>query len=172
MAPLSGGRMLAAALSEEEACAWTASCEGAVDVAAVNGPHAVTLSGDAGALEELRARLAERLRRHHLDLDDQAFARLVHACEEHTSGLCDGDVTVLTCWDADRLDLLRCRIEPRPELLCTAAARDPALLKWANARARRRAGPGPGHPAYASADNGQRRRLDCLAGLRCARVWR
>jgi uncharacterized protein len=87
------------------------------------------------------ARLAERLRRRHFDLDDQAFDLLVHACEEHTAGLREGDPTVLTCWDADRLDLLRCRIEPRPGRLCTEAARDPALLAWANDRARRRVEP-------------------------------
>jgi uncharacterized protein len=40
-------------------------------------------------------------------------------------------VTVLTCWDADRLDLGRVGIRPAPRLLCTSAARDPATIAWA-----------------------------------------
>ena len=86
------------------------------------------------------AALAVRLRRH-FDLDDSAFDLLIDACETHTDGLIDGDVTVRTCWDADRLDLLRCRIEPDPALFATKAARDPRLLAWANERARLRTVP-------------------------------
>jgi uncharacterized protein len=87
------------------------------------------------------AALAGRLRRRHFDLDEHAFDLLIHACEAHTDGLVDGDPTVRTCWDADRLDLLRCRIQPDPALFATEAARDPRLLAWANERARRRAEP-------------------------------
>ena len=87
------------------------------------------------------ARLAAQLRGRHYELDDPAFELLVLACEDHTAGHCEGDVTVRTCWDADRLDLLRCHIEPVPERLCTTAARDPELLAWANDRARRRVEP-------------------------------
>lgn len=59
---------------------------------------------------------------------------LVAACRGHSEGLTVGDVTVLTCWDADRLDLGRVGIKPRPDRLCTAAARDPVLLEWAYAQ--------------------------------------
>ncbi|MFH1112931.1 MAG: hypothetical protein V1792_03335 [Pseudomonadota bacterium] len=59
---------------------------------------------------------------------------LVHACTYHTDGLVDGDPTVQTCWDADRLDLGRAGIQPLPEKLCTSAAKDPAILKWAYER--------------------------------------
>lgn len=45
-----------------------------------------------------------------------------------------GDATVLTCWDADRLDLGRVGIRPHPHRLCTEAARDPVLLEWAYQR--------------------------------------
>ena len=88
------------------------------------------------------AELAKQLRGQAFDLDDQAFDLLVHACETHTAGLRHGDPTVCTCWDADRLDLLRCSIEPDPSLLATEAARDAAILTWANDRARRREEPG------------------------------
>lgn len=80
------------------------------------------------------ARLAESLRGKHFDLDDVAFARLVEACERHTDGLLEGDVTVQTCWDADRLDLARVGMRPAPHRLCTPQARQAALLAWAIAR--------------------------------------
>jgi uncharacterized protein len=45
---------------------------------------------------------------------------------------------VQTCWDADRLDLLRVYVTPDPERLGTEAARDAAMMDWCNERARRR----------------------------------
>jgi uncharacterized protein len=62
---------------------------------------------------------------------------LLEACTHHTEGRTDAEVTVATCWDADRLDLLRVGIMPSPRRLCTDAARDAALLAWANERAGR-----------------------------------
>ncbi len=61
---------------------------------------------------------------------------LQDACSRHTLGQVKADITIQTCWDADRLDLLRIGIFPIPELLCTDAARDPALISWANERSR------------------------------------
>jgi uncharacterized protein len=87
------------------------------------------------------AELARALRGVVFDLDDAAFALLLDACERHTDGEIDGEVTVRTCWDADRLDLNRVAITPDPDRLATAAARDPALLAWADARARERTVP-------------------------------
>lgn len=75
------------------------------------------------------------------DLSDEDFDLLYVACAGHTSGLTQADVTVQTCWDADRLDLGRARITPDPERLCTPAARDPAVIAWANRRSRVRAVP-------------------------------
>lgn len=59
---------------------------------------------------------------------------LVVACRGHSDGLSQGDITVLTCWDADRLDLGRVGIRPHPDRLCTEAARDPVILEWAYRR--------------------------------------
>jgi uncharacterized protein len=39
---------------------------------------------------------------------------------------------VQTCWDADRLDLGRVGIIPRPDRLCTEEARDPVLFERAD----------------------------------------
>ena len=81
------------------------------------------------------AELARQLRGEYFELDDGRFALLQYACREHTSGLRDADPSVQVCWDADRLDLLRVGTWPRPELLCTDAARIKGTLDWANGRA-------------------------------------
>jgi uncharacterized protein len=61
---------------------------------------------------------------------------LIYACAHHSDGLTEADVTVQTCWDADRLDLGRIGVEPDPRRLCTAAARDPSVIEWAFRRSR------------------------------------
>ena len=43
---------------------------------------------------------------------------------EHADGTVSSDPTVGACWDADRLDLPRVGITPRPELFSTEAARN------------------------------------------------
>ena len=55
----------------------------------------------------------------------------IQACDLHTEGYLEADITVQTCWDADRLDLGRVGTTPRVEKLCTEGAKDPGLLKWA-----------------------------------------
>ena len=70
------------------------------------------------------ARYARKLRGKLIDLDDADFKLLFEACRLHTDGLTEGDVTLQTCWDADRLDLGRVGITPEPDQLCTDAARD------------------------------------------------
>ena len=77
------------------------------------------------------AELARELRGVEYDLNDSDFDLLIQACDLHTEGFVDGDITLRTCWDADRLDLERVGITPRQEKLCTDGARDPDFLKWA-----------------------------------------
>jgi uncharacterized protein len=62
---------------------------------------------------------------------------LVRACSGHTGGTIedDQDITVLTCWDADRLDLGRVGKTIDPNRLCTAAARSPEVVASAYALA-------------------------------------
>ncbi len=67
-------------------------------------------------------------------LSTPELALLGYACERHTDGLTAGDPTVLACWDADRLDLPRVGISPKPSRLCTAPARDRAFILAAAAR--------------------------------------
>ncbi len=68
------------------------------------------------------------------ELEDRAFGLLVKACVQHTRGETDGDQTVITCWDADRLDLWRCGIRPDPERMCTQTAKRPDVIEWAMQR--------------------------------------
>jgi uncharacterized protein len=79
------------------------------------------------------AEYARSLRGSLIVLDDADFELLFEACRLHTDGLIDGDITIQTCWDADRLDLGRVGMTPEPDLLCTDAARE--LLDWAHERA-------------------------------------
>lgn len=46
------------------------------------------------------------------------------ACFEHADGTVSSDPTVGVCWDADRLDLPRVGITPRPDLFSTESARN------------------------------------------------
>jgi len=64
-------------------------------------------------------------------LSDNDLTLFETACAYHTDSLTTGDVTVRTCWDADRLDLGRAGIIPDPKLLCTAAAKQSQFLIWA-----------------------------------------
>ena len=72
---------------------------------------------------------------HLFKLSDADFALLYEACAHHTHGLIEADVTIQTCWDADRLDLGRVGIIPATMKLCTPAAKTPEILKWADGRA-------------------------------------
>jgi uncharacterized protein len=82
------------------------------------------------------AALAAALQGNGLRLAPEDFALLQEACAHHTKGWTAGDITVQTCWDADRLDLGRVGITPEPARLCTDAAREPTTLRWAYERAR------------------------------------
>jgi len=59
---------------------------------------------------------------------------LVEACQGHTHGKFSNNVTVQTCWDADRLDLGRVGIRPLAERLCTDVAKKPEIIEWAYER--------------------------------------
>lgn len=81
------------------------------------------------------AKLAERLRGDLFDLPDDEFALLYEACEHHTAGRTDGQCTVQTCWDADRLDLGRVGLTPAPKYFGTRILDHPELVSWAHLRA-------------------------------------
>ena len=80
------------------------------------------------------AQYVEELRGDLFEIDDEGFELLRFACVYHSDGLIDADITIQTCWDADRLDIGRVGIRPDPLRLCTAAAREPEVLDWAYER--------------------------------------
>lgn len=81
------------------------------------------------------AEFAGRLRGTAFDLADHDFRLLSKACDGHTHERTHPDITVQTCWDADRLDLGRVGITPHPSRLCTDAAKQSEMIKWADGRA-------------------------------------
>jgi uncharacterized protein len=80
------------------------------------------------------AKYVTSLRGSTIDLPAGDFDRLVYACRYHSDGLTEADITVQTCWDADRLDLGRVGVRPAAEYLCTDAAKDPEVIEWAYQR--------------------------------------
>ena len=81
------------------------------------------------------AEFAVQLRGDLFDLSDDDFNLLHTACAGHTDGGTDGDVTIQTCFDSDRLDLGQAGTYPDPSRLCTDSAKSPAMIKWADGRA-------------------------------------
>ena len=78
--------------------------------------------------------MAAELRGNLFNLPDADFRLLYDACVGHTDGRTEADITVQTCWDADRLDLGRVSMAPDPKKLCTPAAKRGEILKWADGR--------------------------------------
>lgn len=131
---------------------WQRVRENGLRLAAMNGADTVVIELFAFIHDVMRlndghdpqhgqraADFARTLRGTLIHLRDGRFEQLAYACAYHTAGLVDAELTVRTCWDADRLDLGRVGILPDPQRLCTAAARDPEVLRWAIRRSQ--AGP-------------------------------
>jgi uncharacterized protein len=62
--------------------------------------------------------------RSELDLTDEQFEKLYYACQWHTDQQHTDDITIGTCWDADRLDLKRVEIMPDIRFLNTEPAKE------------------------------------------------
>lgn len=125
---------------------WARVLENGLRVAEVTGAdlEVVTLFAlfhDSRRVNEYRddghglrgADFAHSLRGRLVHLDDTRFDLLYEACRSHTDGHTEGDATLQACWDADRLDLGRVGITPKPHRLCTDAARE--ILAWSHGRA-------------------------------------
>jgi len=68
------------------------------------------------------AELAKSCNGHWFHLEENEMLDLYEACFYHADGLTEHNITVMTCWDADRLDLGRVYIKPNPKYLCTHQA--------------------------------------------------
>lgn len=62
-----------------------------------------------------------------LNISVNQLEKLMIACQDHEKGFISDDVTIGTCWDADRLDLTRVGIIPQKKYLSTQIAKD---LLW------------------------------------------
>ena len=82
------------------------------------------------------ADLAGRLKGRFFEATDEEMDLLAHACRYHSDGRSRDDATVLTCWDADRLDLGRVGIKPHPKYLCTATAKNSEVIQAAFLRSK------------------------------------
>lgn len=69
-------------------------------------------------------------------ISENELELLKFACVYHTDGLVEADITIQTCWDADRLDLGRAGIHPDAKRLCTIIAKQPEVIEWAYRRSR------------------------------------
>ena len=88
------------------------------------------------------ASFAAELRGKLFDLNDDDFDLLFVACVGHMDRPTDDDVTVQTCWDADRLDLGRVGAEIDPLWLGEATVDEHAeIMEWADRRAKAHAIP-------------------------------
>ena len=66
-----------------------------------------------------------------LAISSEQLNQLVFACEHHSdSGAKSGDITVQTCWDADRLDLWRIGIVPHKHFLNTDFAKQEKVIQF------------------------------------------
>ncbi|MDB6067679.1 MAG: hypothetical protein JWR26_3887 [Pedosphaera sp.] len=74
------------------------------------------------------AEFAKKLRGTFFDMDDAAFNLLHYACTWHTDQQLSDDVTIGTCWDADRLDLGRVGIIPRESFMSTSFGKEVARM--------------------------------------------
>jgi hypothetical protein len=66
-----------------------------------------------------------------INLSESELDSLKFACAYHDQGMVQGNITIQTCWDADRLDLGRVGTVPDPRYLCTSAAKQPEIIEWA-----------------------------------------
>ena len=71
------------------------------------------------AEEFIRKCIAEK----RFELDEERLEKLCSACRLHTRERQTGDITIDTCFDADRLDLGRVGIRPMEEKMATEAGR-------------------------------------------------
>lgn len=80
------------------------------------------------------AELALRLNKSLFDVDEEELGLLRTACSLHTHAKSHEDVTIQTCFDADRLDLGRVGIMPDPKFLSTSIAQEQEVISWAYRR--------------------------------------
>lgn len=72
------------------------------------------------------AAYAASLRGSLFEIEDEAFGKLIYACTWHTDKDHSDDMTIGTCWDADRLDLGRVGAIPSGDFMSTSFGKEVA----------------------------------------------
>ena len=67
--------------------------------------------------------MAEFCKGKDFEIDEASFDRLHYACCWHTHEDSSDESTIGTCWDADRLDLVRVGIKPDPDYMSSDPAK-------------------------------------------------
>ena len=80
------------------------------------------------------AKYVHEIRGKWFDITDKETELLVEACKYHSDGLVEGNITIQTCWDSDRLELGRVGIKPSPQRLCTEFAKRKDVIEAAYKR--------------------------------------
>ena len=80
------------------------------------------------------AEFTESLRPGLIEASDGEFAILLTAIRGHTESIHTADLTIGTCWDADRLDIGRVGKQPDRRFLNTAVAKREGMIRWAYER--------------------------------------
>ncbi len=80
------------------------------------------------------AKFVELINKEYLMLSENKLKILITACEGHNSMKFHKNLTIQACWDADRLDLLRAKINPSPEYLNLDISKKRSTIEWANKR--------------------------------------
>jgi uncharacterized protein len=70
-----------------------------------------------------------------LNLNKEEFLECYEACKYHSSIFHHDNKNIATCWDADRLDLMRNGIYPLPEKLNTYVAKQSGIIVLCNKKA-------------------------------------
>jgi uncharacterized protein len=70
--------------------------------------------------------------------EQSELEQLLVAIRDHTQIIHSTDLTIGTCWDADRLDIGRIGIKPARKYFNTETAKDNLVFKWAYERSRNR----------------------------------
>ena len=74
---------------------------------------------------------AELYKTRKIGISEKQLEQLTYACRYHSDpNAKSDDMAVMTCWDADRLDLWRVGETPDPARLNTDAAREPAMIEY------------------------------------------
>jgi uncharacterized protein len=82
------------------------------------------------------ASFAEIYCQEHFDLTPSQLGRLTLACAGHTTERFNDDPIVQICWDADRLDIGRCKEFIDSSFLGTSVAKHPDVIKMMTLRSR------------------------------------